>query len=79
MGGANGLRCLVQFVGVAVSAMSTMSWLAMYIEQGTVLRTLAKRPRAICLMGRCHAVGAPTARTLHDIYFGRHDARSRFA
>ena len=41
MGGANGPRCLVQFVGIAISAMSTMSWLAMYIEQGTVLRTLS--------------------------------------
>ena len=24
------------------------------------------------------SVGAPAARTQHDIYFGRHDARSRF-
>ena len=48
MGGANGLRCLVQFVGVAVSAMSTMSWLAMYIEQGTVLRTWSHYLYTIC-------------------------------
>ena len=35
MGGTNGPRCLVEVVGVAISAMSTMSWLAMYIEQGS--------------------------------------------
>ena len=32
---------LVQFVGVAIPAMSTMSWSTMYIEQGSVLRTLS--------------------------------------
>ena len=39
--GANGPRCLVQFVGVAIPAMSSMSWSARYIEQGSVLRTLS--------------------------------------
>ena len=29
--------------------------------------------------GPLSSVGAPTARTQHDIYFGRHDARSCFA
>ena len=54
---------LVQFVGVAIPAMSTMSWSTMYIEQGSVLRTLSHHLYSIYPWDRLpdHVVELPLA------------------
>ena len=55
---------------------SMLRGLGQQFEQSRLASLNAQMPQTI---GPLSSIGAPTARTQHDIYFGRHDARCCFA